>query len=79
VSAVGVLAGILLLACVVAHVVLVAGIAARVRWRAALAFAVPPLAVWWAWAAGVRWRVWIWVGAVAAYGIVVTIGGRGQP
>ena len=45
----------------------------------ALALVVPPLAVWWAWGKGVRWRVWMWVGAVAAYAIVVTIAARGSP
>jgi hypothetical protein len=78
-TAVGVVVAFLFLGCIAAHAALVAAIVKAERWRAALAFFVPPLAVWWAWGRGVRWRVWIWVGAVAAYAIVVTVAARGEP
>jgi hypothetical protein len=52
----------------VAHVALVLGLARRrFGWRAALAFAIPPLAPWWGWAEGMRVRAIVWGAALAVY------------
>ncbi|MGA7123854.1 MAG: hypothetical protein WBY94_27375 [Polyangiaceae bacterium] len=53
-----------------AHIALVVGLARRrLWWRAVLALAVPPLAPWWGWNAGMRRRTVAWVTSLALYAI----------
>jgi hypothetical protein len=79
-TALGILAAIFFLASIAAHLALVALLVRRMRiWRAALALIVPPLAPWWAWAKGMRWPVYAWLGAIGAYAVVVIIAGQGTP
>jgi hypothetical protein len=64
----GVVVALVLAAFVAAHASLVAGLARRhPRWRALAALAVPALAPWWGWGAGMRKRAILWLGALAAY------------
>jgi hypothetical protein len=54
-----------------AHVTLAIGLARRrPRTRALLALALPPLAPWWGWKAGMTVRSASWVVAAVAYAIV---------
>jgi hypothetical protein len=71
-----VIAGFALAALVVlmgAHLVLVGSLARISLWRAPLALLVPPLAAYWAWIQGMRVRVFVWLGAVAAYALGVAL------
>ena len=62
-----------LLAFVAAHFVLV-GSVARVRlWHGVLSLVIPPLAVYWGSAFGMKRRVWAWGAALAAYAITVMV------
>lgn len=65
-----------LLACIVAHVVIVGSLARARWWEAAAGFFVAPLALYWAWQRGMRRRVYLWVLAVAAYALGIAIAGR---
>jgi hypothetical protein len=66
----GVVLAVVLAVFVLAHGGLVAGLAARGRWRAALGAAlVPPLAPWRGWRAGMRRRALAWLGAIAIYAL----------
>jgi hypothetical protein len=56
----------------VAHAALLVGLAQRTpRWRAAVALAVPPLAPYWGFAAGMQKRALTWVVALVTYAIGV--------
>jgi hypothetical protein len=62
---------------VTAHVTLALGLARRrPRWRAPVAFVVPPLAPYWGWAGGMRVRATIWFVAVVVYAIALALAGR---
>lgn len=68
-AALGIVAG--------AHVALLVGLARiQPRWRAAVALVVPPLAPYWGYRAGMRIRVYAWIGALLAYAIGVAVAGR---
>ncbi|HXN34200.1 MAG TPA: hypothetical protein VN894_20200 [Polyangiaceae bacterium] len=68
----GIALAVALAAFAVAHLTLVAGLARRRPWwRAILALAVPPLAPWWGWRAGLRARAIAWGTALALYAIGV--------
>lgn len=67
----GYVAAFALLACFATHAVLVVSLAFRKWWKALVGLVVPPLAVVWAWDAGMRWRVFSWLAAVVAYAGVV--------
>jgi hypothetical protein len=55
-----------------AHVSLVGGLVTRrPRYRAAVAFALPPLAPYWGWRAGLRRRVYVWTSALLLYAMGV--------
>lgn len=69
----GYFAAAALLGFFIAHVVLAASLVRRAWWKALLALAVVPLAVYWAWGEGVRWRVWAWAGMLAAYATTVWV------
>jgi hypothetical protein len=57
---------------VTAHVTLALGLARRVpRWRAPVAFVVPPLAPWWGWQTNMRVRAGIWIVAAVVYAIAL--------
>ena len=61
-----------LLAYVGAHVALCVGLVrGSPRWRALLAFVIPPLAPLWGWKAGMRARVYAWTAAVGLYALGV--------
>jgi hypothetical protein len=63
---------------VTAHLVLVAALAVRTpRWRAPLAFVVPPLAPFWAAKEKLRRWPWIWLGALVAYAVTLTLASLG--
>ena len=64
--------GAVLVAFSAAHVTLVGALARRGPWwRAALALAVPPLAPWWGWEAGLRWQPIAWGATLALYALGV--------
>jgi hypothetical protein len=66
----GVALGVVLVAWVAAHVVVVVGLARRGAWlRAAAALVVPPLAPWWAWRTGLRTPAVAWGAALGLYAI----------
>ena len=53
---------------VTAHVAITFGLARKKpRWRALVAFAVAPLAPYWAWREQMKKRVWLWLVGVAVY------------
>jgi hypothetical protein len=53
---------------VTAHVMLVAGLAARPpRWRALVALIAAPLAPWWGLRVGMKHRAWVWLASAVAY------------
>jgi hypothetical protein len=63
-------------ALVTAHAALVASLAGRApRWRALAALVVAPLAPYWGWREGMRWRARLWVGAALAYGVARVLAG----
>jgi len=58
---------------ITAHVTITYGLAVRhPRWRALVAFFVPPLAVFWAWRERMRVRAGIWATALVLY-VVATL------
>jgi hypothetical protein len=60
------------------HVVLTFGLARRTpRWRALVAFAVPPLAPYFAWREHMRTRVWLWIVGIVVYLVALTLALRG--
>ncbi|MDP9002081.1 MAG: hypothetical protein M3O46_18465 [Myxococcota bacterium] len=64
----GIALALVLIAFASAHVALVAGLAhLHPRWRALLAVAIPPLAPWWGWRAGMRRRTIAWGVALLLY------------
>jgi hypothetical protein len=70
----GIALAVALVVFVVAHVALVVGLARRDPWwRAIAAIAVPPLAPWWGWRAGMRARTLVWGTALVAYAIGVAV------
>lgn len=55
---------------VTAHLMLLAGLAARPpRWRAVVALVAPPLAPWWGRQAGMRRRTAAWLAGALAYAV----------
>jgi hypothetical protein len=68
---IGVLAALVLLSLVVfggAHLALLGALVVRTpRYRALVAFAVPPLAPYWAWQGGAKGRVYVWGVALTVY------------
>ena len=56
-----------------AHLGLLVGIAKRDprRWRALVAFMIPPLAPYWGWQLGLTRRTHVWLGALAVYAIAL--------
>jgi hypothetical protein len=57
-------------ALVAAHVAIVASLArCSPRWRALAALVAAPLAPYWGWREGMRWRARVWVVAALAYGV----------
>ena len=68
----GIALGVALVAFALAHIALVVGLARQRLWgRAVLAFAVPPLAPWWGWSAGMRGPTIAWGAALTLYAIGV--------
>ncbi len=56
------------------HVAIAVGLAQqRAFLRAALALVLPPLAPWWAWQAGMRFRTYAWAATLALYAIGVAV------
>ncbi len=50
------------------HVAITFGLAVRrPRWRALVAFFVPPLAPYWAWRENMTKRAWLWIAALLVY------------
>jgi hypothetical protein len=45
----------------------------RPRYRAAVAFAIPPLAPYWGWRAGLQRRVYAWAIAIVLYTVGVAV------
>ena len=73
----GIALAVVLAAWVGAHVWLVGGLARRRAWvRAGLALAIPPLAPWWGWGAGLRVPAMAWGAALALYAVGVAVTGR---
>jgi hypothetical protein len=58
----------------VAHALLVWSVRRRAWWRALVAAVVPPLAPYWGWSLGVRWRVMVWFGALLFYAVALVVG-----
>jgi hypothetical protein len=59
---------------VTAHVTLALGLARRLpRWRAPVAFVVPPLAPWWGWQSRMRIRSGVWIASAVVYAIALAI------
>ncbi len=55
-----------------AHLVIAVGLKRQTSWRrAVIAFVLPPLAPLWGWRAGMRFPVYAWAGALAAYAMGV--------
>jgi hypothetical protein len=70
--------GLVLLAALLAfagsHGAIVAALARRGEWRrAALALIFLPLAPYWAWRAGMRARVSVWIAALVVYALGVAV------
>ncbi len=65
--------GLALLVELGAHAWLLVGIAKEDprRWRAGVAFLVPPLAPYWGWKLGMTRRAYAWLGALAVYTIAL--------
>ena len=60
------------------HVVIAFGLAKhRPRWRALVAFAVPPFAPYWAWQQHMRTRSGLWIAAVVVYLVMLVLASRG--
>ena len=60
------------------HVAIALGLAKRKpRWRALVAFVVPPFAPYWAWHEHMRRRMGLWVGAVLVYLAMLVLALRG--
>jgi hypothetical protein len=59
----------------VAHLWLLVGIAREDprRWRAGVAFLVPPLAPFWGWQLGMTRPTYAWLGALAVYAIALLV------
>lgn len=63
---------------VTAHVSLLVGLLLRhPRWRAPVALVMPPLAPYWGYDAGMRFRTLIWVGAVCVYAVAMILAALG--
>lgn len=61
-------------AMVATHVSIAFGLAKRTpRWRAIAAFAVPPLAPYWAWRERMMLRARLWVGALVVYVVALVL------
>jgi hypothetical protein len=61
------------------HVAIALALAARPpRWRALAAFAVPPLAPYWAWRERMRLRAGAWTAAVLVYVVTLVLASRGR-
>ena len=61
------------------HVAITIGLAKRKpRWRALVAFVVPPFAAYWAWHEHMRRRMGLWVGAVLVYLAMLVLASRGS-
>ncbi len=59
------------------HVALTIGLARRApRWRALVAFLVPPLAPWWGWQERMRARGVLWIAAAVLYALMLTLASR---
>lgn len=59
---------------VTTHVAITFGLARRdPRWRAIVAFAVPPLAPYWAWREHMRTRAGLWVFGVLVYVVALVL------
>jgi hypothetical protein len=70
----GIALALALLAFGAAHVALVAELARRHPWwHAIVALAVLPLAPWWGWQSGMRWRTIAWSAALAMYAVGVAV------
>ncbi|MDP9148447.1 MAG: hypothetical protein M3O36_00680 [Myxococcota bacterium] len=70
----GVALAIVLSVFVIAHLSVACGVARRrSAWRGLVALAIPPLAAWWAWRAGMRLRVLIWTAALGLYAVGVAL------
>lgn len=62
---------------VTAHVTLAIGLARRPpRWRAPVAFVIPPLAPWWGWRERMRVRGAIWIVAAVTYLVALLVARR---
>lgn len=61
------------------HVAIAFGLAKRKpRWRALVAFVVPPLAPYWAWQENMRMRMGCWVGGMVVYLATLVLASRGS-
>jgi hypothetical protein len=61
------------------HVAIALGLAKRKpRWRALVAFVVPPFAPYWAWQEHMRKRMGLWLGGVVAYLVMLLLASRGS-
>lgn len=59
---------------VTTHVAIAFGLARRrPRWRALVAFAVPPFAPYWAWREHMRTRAGLWMGGVVVYLVALVL------
>lgn len=59
---------------VTAHVAIAVGLARRSpRWRAPVAFLLPPLAPYWAWQGQMKVRAGIWAGALVVYAVAIVM------
>jgi hypothetical protein len=56
-----------------AHLVLCVSLVRSKWWRGLLALFVAPLAPFWGWSLGMRARTWVWLGALALYGLGVAL------
>ncbi len=66
--------GLSLVVEIAAHLGLLVGIAKgdSRRWRAVVAFLIPPLAPYWGWQLGLTRRTYAWLGALAVYALALT-------
>ena len=61
------------------HVAIAFGLAKRrPRWRALVAFVVPPFAPYWAWQEHMRKRMGFWIGGVVVYVAALILASRGS-